>query len=110
MKGEIPMERRKRTLRLFSLLLAMSRLLVASGVSASQPGSEPAYVNDSTVTVPFKGTMQGNDSDSPGPLPRTVVVTTIGTGIATHLGEFSFTQQNTVNLVARTSTGFAHWV
>lgn len=106
------MERRKRTLRLFSLLLAMSSLLVASGVSASKPGYEPAYVNGKTVNVPFKGALQGHDSDSqfsPGP-PPTIVVTTSGTGIGTHLGEFSFTQENTVNLAARTGTGSAHWV
>jgi hypothetical protein len=36
--------------------------------------------------VPLKGTMQGNDIDSPGPSPTTVVVTTNGTGISTLLG------------------------
>lgn len=60
--------------------------------------------------VPFKGAMQGNDVDSPGPSPDTVVVTTTGTGVATHLGQFSFTQQVTVNLAASTSAGSAHWV
>ena len=60
--------------------------------------------------VPFKGAMQGNDVDTPGPSPGTVVVTTSGTGIATHLGQFSFTQQATVNLAAKTSAGSAHWV
>ena len=106
------MERRKRTLRLFSLLLAMSSLLVASGVSASKPGYEPAYVNGKTVNVPFKGTLQGHESDSQfskGP-PPTIVVTTSGTGIGTHLGEFSFAQEVTVNLAAVTDTGSAHWV
>jgi hypothetical protein len=60
--------------------------------------------------VPFKGAMQGNDVDTPGPSPGTVVVTTSGTGVATHLGQFSFTQQETVNLAAFTATGSAHWV
>ena len=60
--------------------------------------------------VPFKGAMQGNDVDTPGPSPGTVVVSTRGTGIGTHLGQFSFTQQETVNLVAFTATGSAHWV
>ena len=60
--------------------------------------------------VPFKGAMQGYDVDTPGPSPGTVVVTTSGTGVATHLGQFSFTQQNTVNLVAKTSAGSARWV
>jgi hypothetical protein len=60
--------------------------------------------------VPFKGAMQGNDVDTPGPSPGTVVVTTIGTGVATHLGQFSFTQQITGNLATFTDTGSVHWV
>ena len=60
--------------------------------------------------VPFKGAMQGNDVDAPGPSPGTVVVTTTGTGVGTQLGEFSFTQQVTVNLAALTDTGSAHWI
>ena len=63
-------------------------------------------------SVPFKGTLQGHDTDSgfnPGP-PATVTVTTSGTGIGTLLGEFSFTQQTTVNLAAGTDTESAHWV
>src|SRR5262249_6753516 len=106
------MERRKKTRRLFSLLLAMSSLLVASGVSASKPGYEPAYVKRGGSNVPFKGTLQGHESDSQfskGP-PPTIVVTTSGTGIGTHLGEFSFAQEVTVNLAAVTDTGSAHWV
>ena len=60
--------------------------------------------------VPFKGAMQGNDVDTPGPSPGTVVVTTSGTGVATHLGQFSFTQQITGNLATFTDTGSVHWV
>jgi hypothetical protein len=60
--------------------------------------------------VPFKGAMQGNDVDTPGPSPGTVVVTTSGTGVATHLGHFSFTQQITGNLATFTDTGSVHWV
>jgi hypothetical protein len=60
--------------------------------------------------VPFKGTMQGYDIDSPGPSPTTVVVSTSGTGIGTLLGQFSFTQQVTVDFTTGTSTGSAHWV
>src|SRR5258707_4625073 len=60
--------------------------------------------------VPFKGAMQAHDTDSPGPSPTTVVVTTSGTGIGTHLGQFSFTQEATVNLTAGTDTGSAHWI
>lgn len=60
--------------------------------------------------VPFKGAMQGNDVDSPGPSPGTVIVTTSGTGVATHLGQFSFTEEITINLVAFTLTGSGHWI
>jgi hypothetical protein len=48
--------------------------------------------------VPFKGSMQGVDVDSPGPSVNTITVTTTGTGIATHLGQFSFTEVNVVNI------------
>ena len=60
--------------------------------------------------VPFKGAMQGNDVDTAGPSPGTVVSTTSGTGVATQLGQFSFTQQETANLATFTATGSAHWV
>jgi hypothetical protein len=60
--------------------------------------------------VSFKGAMQGNDVDTSGPSPGTVVVTTSGLGVATQLGQFSFTQQGTVNLAAFTGAGSAHWV
>lgn len=45
------MKTRRNKLRFFLLLLMMSSLLLASGVSASQPGYEPAYVNGRTVTI-----------------------------------------------------------
>jgi hypothetical protein len=67
----------------------------------------PAAAGDQ---VPFKGTMQGHDVDSPGPSQGTIVVTTTGTGIGSHLGDFSFAQVATVNLAASTDTGSAHWV
>ena len=60
--------------------------------------------------VPFKGTMQGDDIDSPGPSPTTLVATTTGTGIGTLVGQFSFTQELTLDLVTLTATGFSHWV
>ena len=60
--------------------------------------------------VPFKGTMQGHDVDSPGPSEGTIVVTTTGTGIGTHLGDFSVTQVVTVTIAELSDTGSAHWV
>lgn len=59
--------------------------------------------------VPFKGVLQGVDVDSPVPA-GTVVVTTTGSGMATHLGNFTFTQQATVDLAAGTSAGTVHFV
>jgi hypothetical protein len=59
--------------------------------------------------VPFKGTLQGNDVDT-GFTPTTVTVATTGTGIGSHLGRFSFTQDATVNLTNGTSTGSAHFI
>ena len=54
--------------------------------------------------VPFKGALQGNDIDSPGPSPTTIVVTTTGTGIGTHVGEFSSTGASSG------ATGSAQWI
>ncbi|MGH6802402.1 MAG: hypothetical protein ACREC3_03425 [Methyloceanibacter sp.] len=58
--------------------------------------------------VPFMGALQGNDVDT-FLSPTTVLVATTGTGIATHLGQFSFTQESTVDFTTGTATGFAHW-
>ena len=59
--------------------------------------------------VPFKGTLQGNDTDIGGP-DTAFVVATVGTGIATVFGRFSFTQQATVDLTVGTDTGSTHWI
>jgi hypothetical protein len=57
--------------------------------------------------VPFKGVLQGHDTDTCFSFPI-VCVTTNGTGTGTHVGEFSFTLENTVDLVAGTSAGSLH--
>ena len=59
--------------------------------------------------VPFKGTLQGNDTDIGGP-DTAFVVATAGTGLATQFGRFSFTQQATVDLTVGTDTGSTHWI
>jgi hypothetical protein len=59
--------------------------------------------------VPFKGAMQGNDTDTAF-TNTTVTVLTVGTGVGTHVGQFSFTQQITVNFADGTNTGSAHWI
>jgi hypothetical protein len=50
--------------------------------------------------VPFKGTFQGKDAVNPP------TIATSGTGIGTHVGAFSLTQ----DLSLTTATGPAHWV
>jgi hypothetical protein len=72
-------------------------LTVALAVSASAQNQ-----------VPFKGAMQGNDTDS-NFTANTVLVTTSGTGIGTLVGQFSFTQETTVNFADGTDAGSAHW-
>jgi hypothetical protein len=59
--------------------------------------------------VPFKGAIQGNDTDGVFSFP-VLPVTTIGAGTGTHLGDFSFTQQAAVNVVNGTATGSTHWI
>jgi hypothetical protein len=59
--------------------------------------------------VPFKGTFLGNDTISPGPSPTTVLLSTTATGTGTHFGQFSFTQEFTLN-GALTYTGSARWI
>jgi len=58
--------------------------------------------------VPFKGAMQGHDTDI-GSTNTTVTVLTVGTGIGTHLGQFSFTQTITVEFSTGHDTGSAQW-
>ena len=60
--------------------------------------------------VPFKGEIQGHDTDGAMPTETTLVVTTSGTGIGTLLGQFSFSQEFLVDFIANTQTGSAHWV
>jgi hypothetical protein len=58
--------------------------------------------------VPFKGALQGNDFDIAF-TDTTVTVLTVGTGIGTHVGQFSFTQTVVVDFATdpATSTGSA---
>jgi hypothetical protein len=59
--------------------------------------------------APLKGAMQGNDTDTAF-TNTTVTVLTVGMGVGTHVGQFSFTQQVTVNFADGTDTGSAHWI
>ena len=62
--------------------------------------------------VPFKGSIQGDEIDTPqgGPPPTTLNVDGNTTGIATHVGQFSFSYQLTVTLADGTATGSAQLI
>src|SRR6266851_7100329 len=60
--------------------------------------------------VPFMGAMQGHDTVSPGPSPTTALLRTTATGTGTLLGQFSFTQELTINGANLTDTGSAQWI
>jgi hypothetical protein len=56
--------------------------------------------------VPFKGTMQGEDTTSQPP----GLLSTTASGTGAHLGKFSFTQDLTLNFLNFTDTGSAQWI
>jgi len=58
--------------------------------------------------VPFTGAMQGHDADI-GFTDTTVTVLTVGTGIGTLLGQFTFTQTVVVDFTNGHDTGTARW-
>jgi hypothetical protein len=89
-----------KTARRFSMYLPLASLLLI-GVLAAPAAAQKQ--------VPFKGTFQGQDSDT-GFTPTTVTVATTGTGLGTHLGQFSFTQETTVNVTNGTDTGSARLI
>jgi hypothetical protein len=58
--------------------------------------------------ISFKGTFLGSDTvSSEGPCPTTLCTKGMGTG--TLLGQFSFTQEVTINFANFTETGSARW-
>ena len=59
--------------------------------------------------VPFKGVLQGHDTDTCFSFPI-ICVTTNGTGTGTLLGKFSFTEEVTVDVTTITATGSAHFI
>ena len=59
--------------------------------------------------VPFKGALQGTDRDGALNFPILQVFTN-GAGTGTLLGEFSYSQENAVNVTKGTGTGSIHWI
>ena len=62
--------------------------------------------------VLFKGSMQGNEIDTPegGPPPTTLSADGSTTGIATLVGQFSFSYQLTVTPASASATGSGHLI
>ena len=77
----------------FNIYLPMAAMILTAALAV------PAAAQ---TQVPFKGTFQGSDTVTP---PTTIATT--GTGMGTHLGQFSFTQEVTVNFANFTDTGSA---
>ena len=59
--------------------------------------------------VPFKGALQGTDKDGALNFPILQVFTN-GAGTGTLLGEFSYSQENAVNVTNGTAAGSIHWI
>ena len=86
-----------------SISLAVAAMLLTAALAV------PAAAQNQ---VPFKGSLQGHEIDTPqgGPPPTTLSVDGSARGIATHVGQFSFAYQLTVNLANGTATGSARLI
>ena len=85
-----------------SISLAVAAMLLAATLAVAAAQKQ----------VPFKGSLQGHETDTPegGPPPTTLNVDGNSTGIASHVGQFSFSYQLTVTLADGTATGSAHLI
>ena len=59
--------------------------------------------------VPFKGTIQGQDTDKGFTSPGMFLVESNGTGNGILLGRFTFILETTINVAELTDTGVAHF-
>ena len=86
-----------------SISLAVAAMLLTAALPAPL-----AALNQ----VPFKGSIQGHETDTPqgGPPPTTIIADGNATGIATLVGQFSFSYQLTVTLANGTATGSAQLI
>ena len=81
-----------------------SRIFLASSMFVVVTCLCVAGVAQSGQQVPFKGSIQGHETHTPQTFPE---ITANGscTGIATLVGQLSFTYQDTINILAGTGTG-----
>jgi hypothetical protein len=86
-----------------SVSLLMAALILTAELAVPAAAQKP---------VPFKGTIQAHETDTPqgGPPPTTASASGSGSGIGILLGEFSLTYELTINLANGTATGSAHWI
>jgi hypothetical protein len=89
-----------KTITKFRIYMPMAALILAAAVAM------PAAAQNQ---VPFKGALQGTDKDGALNFPILQVFTN-GAGTGTHLGEFSYSQENAVNVTNGTGTGSIHWI
>jgi len=86
-----------KTIMRTSIYLPVAAMLLTTALAGAAVAGE---------LVPFSGSFQGHESDIfQGPPPGTLAVNGSGSGIATHLGQFSLTWQLTVNLADGTAKG-----
>ena len=84
----------------FNIYLPMAAMILTAALAVPAAAQKP---------VPFEGALHGQDKDIGGP-DTAFVYDTSGTGIGTPVGQFSFTQEATINIVTGTETGSAHWI
>ena len=86
-----------------SISLAVAAMLLTAALAVAAAAQQQ---------VPFKGSLQGHETDTPvgGPPPTAVNADGSATGIAIHVGQFSFSYQLTVTLADGTATGSAQLI
>jgi hypothetical protein len=60
--------------------------------------------------VPFKGSIQAQETDTVVPPGTALIAAGNGTGIGSHVGQFSLTYNLTVNRTNGTAAGSGHWI
>ena len=88
-----------KTITRFNIYLPMAAMILAAALAV------PAAAQNQ---VPFKGALQGHDTDLSS-TSTTVTVLTMGTGIGSLVGQFLFTQTVTVEFATGHDTGSAQW-
>src|SRR4051812_40338287 len=87
---------------------AITRVKVCRPIAAMILTAALAVTAAAEHQVPFKGGLQGQDTDKDA-TSSSVTVLTVGTGIGTQLGQFSFTQTVKVTFASGTSAGTAQF-